>query len=1851
MYKQATFGDVDFITGDYLAEVNMGSNAEAFAQGQHPGYESTALEGIRMTLNVISTKRIKVIVNGGALNPRGLAEDVASLVKEKTLPLSVAYVTGDDILTRVRQHGQHTTLPHLDSCYESVTVQTEALGIRNSSPDQVVSANAYLGARGIVAALRNGADIVITGRVSDASPVIAAAWYWWSWEDNDYDRLAGALVAGHLIECSAYVTGGNFAGFNDPKYGDWQRFIHPGFPIAEIYADGSCVITKHQNTGGVVDEDTVRCQLLYEIQGNVYLHSDSKAVLDGVEIKQEAEDRVRVTGIRGLPPPPTTKAAIFYKGGFESQLLVNTAGYGWEEKCAFFETQMRLEIGDKALSKIDFLEFQRIGVPAEDPSCQNSSTIYIRVVGQAKEATALLAVPTAVKNISLRHFHGFHSSLDMRTALPKPFVAYYPALWDQALLEEKAHFVTGGSGERSSLVVDAGHPSVYEALTERSSYDAEPTVSFEGPTRRIRLGDIALARSGDKGSNLNVGVFVRTPKQWEWLRSYLSREQMWRFLGEDANDTYTVERVEFPKILAVHFVVYGILGRGVSSSTRLDTLGKGFADYLRHKLVEDQLSPGKQSVCPTTQAAVSSPLDLPYHATSLVPMPPAAKRKAGSAPDSSERKRAQNRISQQCLREKNLTYIRNLEETIDLLQKVATGTDSQNEPDRYSVLLEAHLKLIAENRKLEEALLRLRKKLLSFGQAATAAAGEYLFRLFYHLEILNIYMRPITTNVGIDDEVFDSVLRRRDADNPRGTQAQNPEPSTEVVTDEVASILDSLTDAQSFPNMQEHAASHADMLKDPSFSLSLSTLGNGRPGHETPQTFASSTTRPEYSFLTTTATSEISQMSQISPRSLLFVPDQFSITSMSVFGSKLLGACRRHLDKAQACGNQTDMVEKIVKTAVRFSMRCAGLESYAYGVSRNPTHFWGIDLFNWPEIRDQLVLETDYTDFDEILRDLVLHSVIEPVNHTVAVNVLDVFENQVLRRAKTGHHQQPRQKSYFTDPSWTLFQIGPEHGRWYSADHDIVEEAIFQELDQQINAADGLSMSAVEENRANDVAEFLGLDDLYWIARQLGQSWADGATLHTDRTPVTTTSRPKPVRGVHISILSVGGLTCTSCVSDLQNSIETIPGVAKATVSLALLRAQVEYRDFVTEAAIVDAIRSAGYDADPIPASDSQGWASIMPMIQAPSSSRKQHVEACRRAFIVSTVASFIFYTSRSVSMLWPIQRNYLELILYLAVALSLLAGSHIHLEALRSVWYGRRPNMATLGSLGITLALMRAIVRGPEKAFLSALEAIPVLSTSVLGSRLLKATLSQRNQAFASPLSSLIPATATVCNRVDGYDSTSIPIDMLSLHDKVVVAQGEYIPGDGVVENIGSALVMETWLNGSLEPRVVERGDTVFAGCRVHEGRLVCRTTACGRSTRLGELLTSVVTAELAHTEPRVYRATSWFAGAIIFLAAALLVAHFASTTNDVWTDGLGQASALLLAACPYLHIKSRKVKLTQASTLVQASKLGVRLVTSYARIQNAASSKTILFDKTGTLTHGDLQVSHVCFSKDWSSPQQQAMLWKAMQEVETGIKHPAARGIVQESLSRGLSDGSADLPAVLVSEVSHELGRGAQGAATFTGSESATRRLAIGSRKFIESLNIAVDLSQVPEKLRCGTTTPVVVAVDGRQAGVIILQDMVRSDAISVIHQLKGLGVTVGMVTGDNAAAAASVARQVGIDSNMVFADALPKEKSRIVAKFLQRGPAMFVGDNYNDILCFASSSFSVCMPGSDMRSVDGEPADATLISSDTALLSRIPLLIRLSRRTVAIVTQNHCWAVIYNILSIAWVLGIAGMRPPSP
>lgn len=426
--------------------------------------------------------------------------------------------------------------------------------------------------------------------------MIGAAWYWYDWADTDYDELAGALIAGHLIECSAYVTGSNFAGFYEYPLED---LFDVTFGIAEVERDGTCVITKHDAKKGFVTEDTVKCQFLYELQGNIYLNSDVKAILDNVQVKAEEKNRVRVWGIKGAPPPPTTKLAVFYRAGYQSEMVVNATGYGTAEKFELYERVIKFGLKRHGiLDKFDVLEFQHIGVPESNPRSQLRSTTSLRIFAEASDANVNLGLASLVGEFGMQHYSGFHSTLDFRTMIPKPYISYYPAVYPQSSLKTSINILQpkGVSQSVDVLRIPTIPPPQFEDLRKRKSYESRNPVDLSGfgQTARARLGDIALARSGDKGGNANIGFFIPTQlpsaypalsplyaESWDWLRTYLTIPKLKEMFGESWSDKFYIERVEFPKIMAVHFVVYGVLGRGVSGSSRLDALAKGMGDWLR----------------------------------------------------------------------------------------------------------------------------------------------------------------------------------------------------------------------------------------------------------------------------------------------------------------------------------------------------------------------------------------------------------------------------------------------------------------------------------------------------------------------------------------------------------------------------------------------------------------------------------------------------------------------------------------------------------------------------------------------------------------------------------------------------------------------------------------------------------------------------------------------------------------------------------------------------------------------------------------------------------------------------------------------------------------------------------------------------------------------------------------------------------------------------------------------------------------------------------------------------------------------------------------------------------------------
>ena len=313
-------GPIDVLTGDYLAELTMLILWKSRLKDPTAGYARTFLTQMEQVLGTCLERGIKVVSNAGGLNPSGLAAEIAALSERLGLSAKVSWVDGDDISDRIADLiAEGHPLANLDT--------GQSLADAGVKP---ITANAYLGGFGIAEALSAGADIVVCGRVTDASLVVGPAAWWHAWKPEDFDRLAGAVVAGHVIECGPQATGGNYS---------WLQEVtdrrYPGFPIAEVEQDGSSVITKHADTGGLVSVGTVTAQLLYEIAQPAYANPDAVAHFDTIQLTQEGPDRVRISGVKGTPPPSDLKVALNYMGGYRNSMTLVLTGLDIGAKAAW----------------------------------------------------------------------------------------------------------------------------------------------------------------------------------------------------------------------------------------------------------------------------------------------------------------------------------------------------------------------------------------------------------------------------------------------------------------------------------------------------------------------------------------------------------------------------------------------------------------------------------------------------------------------------------------------------------------------------------------------------------------------------------------------------------------------------------------------------------------------------------------------------------------------------------------------------------------------------------------------------------------------------------------------------------------------------------------------------------------------------------------------------------------------------------------------------------------------------------------------------------------------------------------------------------------------------------------------------------------------------------------------------------------------------------------------------------------------------------------------------------------------------------------------------------------------------
>ncbi|MEU9865260.1 acyclic terpene utilization AtuA family protein [Streptomyces sp. NPDC047971] len=530
--EMLTGGELDVLTGDYLAELTMLILGRDLLKDPATGYAKTFLRQMEEGLGLAHERGVRIVTNAGGLNPAGLAEALGELSRRLGVPARIAYVEGD----------------------------------RLPAEDGALTANAYLGGTGIAACLDAGADVVVTGRVTDAALVTGPAQWHFGWGAEEYDKLAGAVVAGHVLECGTQATGGNYAFFAEH---DRRTMRRPGFPLAELHADGSAVITKHPGTGGVVDLGTVTAQLLYETAGARYAGPDVTARLDTVRLTQDGPDRVRIDGVRGEAPPPTLKAGFTRIGGHRNEVVLVLTGLDIEAKAELVREQVE-DAFARTKSRPAEVRWELARTDHTDAATEETASALLRLVVRdpAPEPVGR-ALSGAAIELALASYPGFHVTAPPGRGAPYGVFETRPVpaadVPHTAVLPDGGRVTLPVPG-RTRELTPVGTPPLPEPLPP-------------GPVRRVPLGRVAGARSGDKGGDANVGVWVRTDAAWRWLAHTLTAERLGHLLPETAG--LEVVRHLLPNLRAVNFVVTGLLGEGVASQARFDPQAKALGEWLR----------------------------------------------------------------------------------------------------------------------------------------------------------------------------------------------------------------------------------------------------------------------------------------------------------------------------------------------------------------------------------------------------------------------------------------------------------------------------------------------------------------------------------------------------------------------------------------------------------------------------------------------------------------------------------------------------------------------------------------------------------------------------------------------------------------------------------------------------------------------------------------------------------------------------------------------------------------------------------------------------------------------------------------------------------------------------------------------------------------------------------------------------------------------------------------------------------------------------------------------------------------------------------------------------------------------
>tara|TARA_B100000886_G_scaffold99457_1_gene65990 strand:- start:1032 stop:2798 length:1767 start_codon:yes stop_codon:yes gene_type:complete len=552
-------GPIDVLTGDYLAELTMTIlYNQKMKRGEEHGYVGTFIKQFKDVAKITQDKNIKIVTNAGGLNPKSMAQEITKVVEELNLDLKVSYIDGDDLIPEIDK---------LTDLGEKFSNLDKNIDLKEYSK-KAITANAYLGAWGIKEALDNGADVVVCPRVTDAAVVIGPAAWKFNWSRDQYDELAGALAAGHIIECGAQATGGNYSFFQEVP-----TFDNIGYPIAEIYKDGSFVITKHENTGGLVSVGTVTAQLLYEISSPAYLNPDVISHFDTLKITQESNNRVLVENARGSSPTNSHKVCVNLVGGFRNGIELLLTGLDIEEKAELITEQIFKSVGGK--DQFDKVDIQLHRTDKENPNSNEEAQAFLRIDVMSSNPDLVGRIFNAkIVELALANFPGWTGRSGV---VPNgAFIEYWPTLVDSKYIKERIHV--------DDKVIEV-IPTSQLGLEEKY-YQKVPYVNPKLKTEELRedfFGRIFGTRSGDKGGCANLGVWAKTEDAYSFLFDFLTVEKLKELLPD--LETFKIDRYELPNIFSLNFYVHGILQEGVSSSTRMDGQAKSLGEYLRAKKI------------------------------------------------------------------------------------------------------------------------------------------------------------------------------------------------------------------------------------------------------------------------------------------------------------------------------------------------------------------------------------------------------------------------------------------------------------------------------------------------------------------------------------------------------------------------------------------------------------------------------------------------------------------------------------------------------------------------------------------------------------------------------------------------------------------------------------------------------------------------------------------------------------------------------------------------------------------------------------------------------------------------------------------------------------------------------------------------------------------------------------------------------------------------------------------------------------------------------------------------------------------------------------------------------------------